>query len=290
MSRAALAVVLIATGAAAQANFASDGFQYVGCVQASTGVFPVKMNLGDSFTVAQCQEACGKSGAYAAAAGNGCHCDNPISHVGLDFDVMDDSKCSQACKPGDAKAGQCGGPISTDGQQLYNLYQRISTDPIPANVTLPPIANKAVDLPTSTFLKTITTCPPGVTDCPLHSTSEDPQKPCTKEHPPPPPPPPPPVKTKFALPCPESKAAPPPPSSTTPCDCEETKKPAPPPNPCPGPDCMETTKTEMPPPTSKAAPATTSEPVIVSEGSSRPISAVMVVLSVGALVLAMGMS
>ncbi|KAK2594463.1 hypothetical protein QQS21_007809 [Conoideocrella luteorostrata] len=300
MSRAALIAGLMAASVAAQANLASEGFQYIGCVEASPGIFPVNMELGDGFTVGQCQEACGKSGANAAAAGNGCHCNSSISQAAVDFDVVDESRCSQPCSEADVKAGQCGGPVASDGKQLYNLYQRIPTDPTPAgyDATMPPANNKVVDAPsttTSILLQTIISCAPGVLDCPAQNqtalpTLILPSQSCAEEHLPPPPP----VETKFEEPCPESSIAvppPPPPPATTPCACEEavapkhhhkTKG-------CPGPECMQNATSIALPPSSEP-PAETSGPVVISDGSVRSVSAVMAALSLGALVLAFGMS
>ncbi|KAK9438111.1 Carbohydrate-binding WSC [Metarhizium brunneum] len=284
---------LMAAGASAQARYASDGFKYVGCVQAKACDFPVKMDLGDSFTVAQCQQACGKNGSYAAAGVNGCYCEDSVSRGAPEYEVTDDSSCSKACKSGDDKAGRCGGPSPADGEQLYNLYQRIPAAPTVPNVTTTRLADKpaaAAGDATPAALKTIATHPAEAASTPRTGADE-------------------PHAASFREPTPsaaESRGvaysndtAPAPPAPATTAYQQEESKPSasPPSGPCRGRECPEAEEVPSqfstkfaPGTTANNNPSSPSHSVIVSEGPSRPASVITVALGMAALVLAMGMS
>ncbi|OAA34713.1 Carbohydrate-binding WSC [Metarhizium rileyi] len=266
---------IMAASVGAQASLASNGFQYVGCVQAKPCFFPLKMDLGDSFTITQCQQACGEKSSYAAAAGDGCHCEDAVSHAAPEYNVTDDSRCSRACKAGDEKAGRCGGLDAEEGHQLYNLYRRVSAHHAAPNVTAARSADETAVVATSTALSIVTTCAPDVVDCPARSKGDKSYTtPHTAEghsssYP---------VQTKTALAC---------------SNCTAPVSPSRAHYPCPGPECKET-KIPLPPTSTAAAAAGTasgpSTSMIASDAGCRPGSAITVLLSMVALVLAVGMS
>ncbi|EFY84274.1 hypothetical protein J3458_021445 [Metarhizium acridum] len=290
MMHTLLVTGLMAASASAQARYASDGFQYVGCVQAKACDFPVKMDLGDSFTAAQCQQACGKNGSYAAAGVNGCYCEDPVSRAAPKYGVTDDSRCPKACKPGDDKAGHCGGPSPADGEQLYNLYKRVPTEPAGPNASVTRLTDKpgaAAGDPTPTALRTTATHPAETANA-AGTRTEEPHAASFRE------------PTSSAA---ESRGgvaysndtAPLPPTPTARHGGDEPSA-SHPSGPCRGRECPET---ETPPPLSSNAarataadsnPSSPSHSVIVSEGPSQPVSAITIVLGMAALVLAMGMS
>lgn len=123
MARSAIVASLLAASVAAQAGFATEGFKYIGCVEAERTVFDVNIDFFTDFTAEQCVKACAGSSTYAAL-GSGCQC----SAAEVAYTKVDDSKCSVQCIQDDDKSGYCGGPLSDDAgtreKQLYNLYKK----------------------------------------------------------------------------------------------------------------------------------------------------------------------
>ncbi|KHN97431.1 Carbohydrate-binding WSC [Metarhizium album ARSEF 1941] len=283
MIHAILAVGLMAASASAQARYASDGFKYVGCVQARACEFPVKMDLGDSFTIAQCQQACGKSSSFAAATVDGCHCEDPMSRAAPVYDVGDDTRCSRACRPGDADAGQCGGPVPADRYRVYNVYQRVAAEPAAVpRVTLRPAADATPAARKTAATHAAETAVIGTAT----GASHPPASSHAQEHLPPSP-----AETRGAVAC-SNCTAPAAPTAPTAPFRTAGNKPAVvslPSRPCRGAECPES---RVLPLSSKAAPAAAapSHSVIVSGGPCRPAGAIAVALGMAAFVLAVGMS
>lgn len=126
MLRPILLAGLVATASVtAQANFASPGFQYIGCVKAEPGSFSIRKDFNNSFSVSQCQDACSNTGLYAAITQRECYCDDAKSQIAVDFDIADEASCSLLCDPGNSQAGQCGGPDTDDSYQLFTLFQKL---------------------------------------------------------------------------------------------------------------------------------------------------------------------
>ncbi|CAM1503604.1 Fc.00g011950.m01.CDS01 [Cosmosporella sp. VM-42] len=125
MSRTVLLASLMAVNALA-ADFAPP-YEYVGCVRADPGQFPVHPTFVKAFTPQQCQEAC-KGKANLVALGDGCHCDDPSQANELEYVKVEEEACSTLCVPEDKEAGYCGG--GKDGtRQIYNLYRATKVDP-----------------------------------------------------------------------------------------------------------------------------------------------------------------
>lgn len=174
-----------ATAAISQTQFAIPGYKYVGCVEATPGVFSNKQS--HAVSARDCQMACGASASKYAALSGGCYCDNTASTLPQDFTKVAESRCTSLCVANDISSGNCGAPIANKpfAKQVYNLYARVSNkrqddaaapaaDPAPPAETTAPVADTTappagtpstveVDL---TTLVTITSCPPDVTDCP----------------------------------------------------------------------------------------------------------------------------
>ena len=256
---------LMAASAMAQGDFASKGFQYIGCIESPPQAFSVKMDLVAGFTVRKCQDACAAKQAHAAAAADGCYCQISLPKPGVDFVKQDDSKCSNPCQPNNPEAGNCGGPAVNVGKKLFSVYWRTQDDLEPADGT--------------------------------SSSSSDIAGLLTAEHPTF-------VKAESPLPLSGANKLSPQPLPSKPCGCSQASSsamsspiPRPKPTcdgpgcPCIGSECFRTSKTNMLlPPTSTSLPVSTSNVVEVSEGSSRRLSAVTAVLAIGSILLAVAMS
>ncbi|KAH8121773.1 hypothetical protein LI328DRAFT_171378 [Trichoderma asperelloides] len=295
MSRFAIFAGLMAVSVAAQAEFAAPGFKYIGCVEAEPAVFNAKADLPAPFSVQQCQDACHAKGKYAAMDGS-CNCYDSSSKAEPSYNILDESVCSLPCIGGNRTAGVCGGPqCEVTGKKRYSLYKQEvehhdgddydkedkqelkyhdGTDYEKDKTKETGIQTKYI---TST-VKTITACPPEVTNCPLSpnktipqcpgegchipTTSADPAKPTCPE--------------KCSPPCPPEGCAACPPGGCLPvcppgcphppaCDGEHCKIGLPPSLACPSGGCFH------PHPT-----------VIVSEGT-RYQSGVLIALAAAAM-------
>ncbi|KAL6887467.1 hypothetical protein HDV57DRAFT_361178 [Trichoderma longibrachiatum] len=202
MSRLILLTGLLAASVAAQADHAAPGFKYIGCVEADAPTFPYKAVLPAPFSAEQCQHACHEQGKYAALNGEDCHCDDKSSSASAStssseekepkYKVIDESVCQIPCGSADDKAaaGFCGGPeCPVSGKKRYSLYKKEFDDDEceeehgDKKKDIGNNNNKAVPVKsTTTEIKTITSCPPEVTDCPLTKTIVDSPTPITKHH------------------------------------------------------------------------------------------------------------
>lgn len=169
-----------ATAAISQTQFAIPGYKYVGCVEATPGVFSNKQS--HAISARDCQMACGASASKYAALSGGCYCDNTASTLPQDFTKVAESRCTSLCVANDISSGNCGAPIANKpfAKQVYNLYARVSNKrqeaAPPAETTTPAADTTAAPPPPAgtpstvevdlTTLVTITSCPPDVTDCP----------------------------------------------------------------------------------------------------------------------------
>ncbi|KAK1245913.1 hypothetical protein MKX07_004982 [Trichoderma sp. CBMAI-0711] len=201
MSRLLLLTGLLAASVAAQADHAAPGFKYIGCVEADAPSFPYKAVLSAvaPFSAEQCQHACHEKGKFAALNGEDCHCDesspsSSSSGAEPQYKVLDESVCQIPCVEADKAAGFCGGPeCPVSGKKRYTLYKKEFDDDEcekehgdkKKDIGGSGAWNNNKDLPTKTAteVKTITSCPPEVTDCPLTAKAIDPPStPITKHH------------------------------------------------------------------------------------------------------------
>ncbi|QYS96849.1 WSC domain-containing protein [Trichoderma simmonsii] len=274
MSRLALLVSLMAATAAAQAEYASHGFKYIGCVEAEPPVFSFNVDLPAPFSAQQCQEACHAKGKYAAIDGS-CHCEDPASKGEPQYNKLEDSVCVQPCIGGNQTAGWCGGPqCPVTGKKRYSLY-KMDEDHCDDDKDKD-IGNgfhtKSIPVRTSTTIKTITSCPPEVTNCPLScppgGCHVDPPSPITtwKHH---------------SAPSSEPKAPFPRPE----CDGEHCKTTVPASPTCPPGGCVRLVTDPIPPrPHPTPDPAPTKVPVTISEGTRYQSGVLMA--AVAAMVMA----
>ncbi|KAL7945009.1 hypothetical protein V8C42DRAFT_324309 [Trichoderma barbatum] len=193
MSHLILLASIMAATAAAQSEYAAHGFKYIGCVEADPPVFAFNIDLPAPFTAHQCQVACHAKGKYAALDGS-CHCEDPSSKSEPKYKVLDDSICVRPCVDGNKMAGWCGGPqCSVSGKKRYTLYKKDENHHHGDDCEKDD-KGKGIGIPvrTSTTIKTITSCPPQVTNCPLTPSKTpcppggchiDPPHPITKHHP-----------------------------------------------------------------------------------------------------------
>ncbi|KAH0489473.1 hypothetical protein TgHK011_009901 [Trichoderma gracile] len=193
MSRLLLLTGLLAASVAAQADHAAPGFKYIGCVEADAPSFPYKAVLsGASFSAEQCQHACHEKGKFAALNGQDCHCAEESSEEEPKYKAIDESVCAIPCVESNKAAGFCGGPeCPVSGKKRYTLYKKEFDDDdcekehgdkekdIGGGGSV--WNNKDLPTKTATEIKTITSCPPEVTDCPL-TKAIDPPSPITKQH------------------------------------------------------------------------------------------------------------
>jgi hypothetical protein len=182
MSRFAVLASLMAASVAAQAEFVASGFKYIGCVEAEPPVFDFKADVPAPFSVQQCQYACHAKGKYAAMDGS-CNCyESSSSEAEPAYNILDESVCSIPCIGGNRTAGVCGGPqCPVTGKKRYSLYKR-ETDHHNDEDCEEEDRDKSkwTGVQTkfiSTTVKTITACPPEVTDCPLSPTKATPHCP-----------------------------------------------------------------------------------------------------------------
>ncbi|KAL6876858.1 hypothetical protein J3F83DRAFT_712397 [Trichoderma novae-zelandiae] len=174
MSRLILLTSLMAAVISAQADHAAPGFKYIGCVEAEAPVFSWDAALPAPFSAQQCQHACHAKGKYAALDGAGCHCDEASAKTDESkYKVLDESVCGIPCVGGNATAGFCGGPeCPVTGKKRYSLYKKEKEDDDcekehgDKNKGIG-TWNKEVPVKTTTAFKTIPSCPPEVTNCPL---------------------------------------------------------------------------------------------------------------------------
>ncbi|TFB02862.1 hypothetical protein CCMA1212_005277 [Trichoderma ghanense] len=229
MSRLLLLTGLLAATVAAQADHAAPGFKYIGCVEADAPAFSYKAALSGPLSAEQCQHACHDKGKYAALSGEDCHCDESEEPK---YKVLDGSVCAIPCEGGDKAAGFCGGPeCPVSGKKRYSLYKKEYDDDdcekehgdkkkdIGSSVL-----NKDVPVKTTTEIKTITSCPPEVTDCPLTAHTKaiepPPPSPIPKHHA---------TSEEAALPrCPEKCGPPCPFEGCPPCPHGNCPPPCPP--------------------------------------------------------------
>ncbi|KAL7957679.1 hypothetical protein V8C34DRAFT_171873 [Trichoderma compactum] len=308
MSRLALLVSLMAATAAAQAGYASHGFKYIGCVEADPPVFSSNVDLPAPFSAQQCQEACHAKGKYAAIDGS-CHCEDPSSKSEPQYKVLEDSVCVLPCIDGNTTAGWCGGPqCPVTGKKRYSLYKKdhddCEEDDKGKGIGIG-FHTKSIPVRTSTTIKTITSCPPEVTNCPLSCPPGgchiDPPSPVTKQHPAPSSEPAtPPCPEKCGPPCPPRGCGICPPGGCLPPCPPGCPFPRPPPPECPGEHCktnlpasptcppggcVKLVTDPIPPrPHPTPAPAPTKVTVTISEGTRYRSGVLMA--AVGALVVA----
>ncbi|KAL7939349.1 hypothetical protein V8C35DRAFT_6025 [Trichoderma chlorosporum] len=260
MSRLALLASLMAVTVAAQAEYTAHGFKYVGCVEAEPPVFSYNVDLPPPFSPQQCQIACHAKGKYAALDGS-CHCEDPLSKNEPQYKVLDDSVCILPCFSGNKSAGWCGGPqCPVTGKKRYSLYKKDeehhhNDDCEKEDKKEIGIGFRTNDIPTrtSTTIKTITSCPPEVTNCPLSC----PPGGCHID-------PPAPITTHHEVPSSKPAVAPPPPE----CPGEHCKTNAPTSSACPPEGCVKIVTDPVPTrphPTHDLAPTKT--PVTISEGA-----------------------
>ncbi|PTB65776.1 hypothetical protein BBK36DRAFT_1099804, partial [Trichoderma citrinoviride] len=189
MSRLLLLTGLLAASVAAQADHAAPGFKYIGCVEAEPPAFSswkTATDLPASFSAEQCQHACHEKGKYAALDGaGGCRCylsddDGTSKEEEPKYNVIDESVCQIPCA---AAGGFCGGPdCPVTGKKRYSLYKKEYEDDAceeehgddknKDDIGTWNWNNKDKEDPatkTTTEIKTITSCPPEVTDCPLRA-------------------------------------------------------------------------------------------------------------------------
>ncbi|KAL6887966.1 hypothetical protein GGI43DRAFT_388039 [Trichoderma evansii] len=298
MSRFALLASLMAISVAAQAEFAAPGFKYIGCVEAEPPVFNYKADVSAPFTVQQCQYACHAKGKYAAMDGS-CNCYDASSKTEPSYKILDESVCSLPCIGGNRTAGVCGGPqCPVTGKKRYSLYKK-EMDHHDDDDCEKEDKSKWTGIRTeyiTSTVKTITACPPEVTNCPLSPTKATPHCPGEGCH----------VPTTSAEPtkpsCPEKCGPPCPPEGCMVCppggclpSCPpgcpvwlpvHTSHPPPPP---PAPVCDgEHCKVGPPPPTLACPSGGCFHPhptIIVSEGTRYQSG---VLIAVTALVMAVG--
>lgn len=250
----ALLASLMAASVAAQAEFAAPGFKYIGCIEAEPPVFTYSIDLPAPFSAQQCQHACHAKGKYAALDGS-CHCHDKTEPS---YKIIDEAVCSLPCVAGNRTAGVCGGPqCSVTGKKRYSLYQKEHEhhghdDGDDGKGGWAKTKDGAVKITTT---KTITSCPPDITHCPLtaHTKAVCPPEGChiTTVHIEPPPPitkhhavssaePIPPCPEKCGPPCPPQGCAfCPPGGCLPPCPpgCPFSPPPQSPPSPPPPPAC-----------------------------------------------------
>ncbi|UKZ75669.1 hypothetical protein TrVFT333_003359 [Trichoderma virens FT-333] len=261
MSRLALLLSLMAATAAAQAEYASHGFKYIGCVEAEPPVFSFNVDLPAPFSAQQCQVACHSKGKYAALDGS-CHCEDPLSKSEPQYKVLNDSVCALPCDGGNKSWGWCGGPqCPVTGKKRYSLYKKdedhdhnddCEKDDKSKGIGIG-FHTKDIPVRTSTTIKTITSCPPEVTNCPLSCPPGgchiDPSPPVTKHH---------------AVPPSEPSIRPPPPE----CHGEYCKTKIPTTSACPSGGCVKIVTDPIPTrPHPTPDPAPTKAVVTVSEGT-----------------------
>lgn len=246
MSRHVLGMGLLAVTVTAQANLASSGFEYVGCVEADPQLFGLNIDFFQPFTPQECQAACAGKASYAALGG-GCRCDVPSQAPEVTFKILDEAACSVLCIPDNPDAGRCGGSGEGDqvGFQLFSLYKKAGEDSGaegPGEVMDDchegdaAALNKAAEAPV--IVETIYSCPPEKEDCPLRAANKLPVPvscppegcqpspvptpiPAPSATPVPEPPCPPegcaPVFNKVPVPCPAEGCRPCPPEGCPPC-------------------------------------------------------------------------
>lgn len=173
MSRHVLGMGLLAVTATAQANFASSGFEYIGCVEADPQVFGLNLDFIQAFTPQECQDACAGKATFAAVGG-GCRCDVAGDELEITFQMIDESACATPCIPEDPEAGNCGGPSDDESTQIFNLYRKSSSkgecdDEMDAKAAKPQV--KVAEVPV-VITHTVTSCPPEKLDCPLHAATK----------------------------------------------------------------------------------------------------------------------
>ncbi|KAM6485280.1 hypothetical protein HDV62DRAFT_284220 [Trichoderma sp. SZMC 28011] len=274
MSRLAILISIMAATAAAQAEYASHGFKYIGCVEAEPPVFSYNVDLPAPFSAQQCQEACHAKGKYAAIDGS-CHCEDPASKGEPQYNKLEDSVCVQPCIGGNQTAGWCGGPqCPVTGKKRYSLY-KMDDDHCDDDKDKD-IGNgfhtKSIPVRTSTTIKTITSCPPEVTNCPLSC----PPGGCHVD-------PPAPITTWKHHSAPSSEPKPPFPRPE--CDGEHCKTTVPASPTCPPGGCVRLVTDPIPPrPHPTPDPAPTKVPVTISEGARYQSGVLMA--AVAALVMA----
>ncbi|KAL2204580.1 hypothetical protein CC79DRAFT_1360406 [Sarocladium strictum] len=182
MSRHVLGMGLLAITVSAQANFATSGFEYVGCVEAEPSLFGLNIDFFKPFTPQECQDACAGKATYAALGG-GCKCDVPHQGTDVTFKVLNEEACTVLCIPGSPDAGRCGGSGEGDqpGTQLFNLYKKAGEDSAAGGAAMEEgegdcnegdaaVHNQVAELPLpSIVVETIYSCPPEKEDCPLRA-------------------------------------------------------------------------------------------------------------------------
>lgn len=290
MSRFALLAGLMAASVAAQAEFTAPGFKYVGCVEAEPPVFNFKADVPAPFSVQQCQYACHAKGKYAAVDG-GCNCYDSSSKAEPAYKILDQSVCSLPCIGGNRTAGVCGGPqCPVTGKKRYSLYKKEMHHHDDDDCEEEGKGkDKGTGIQTkyiSTTVKTITACPPEVTNCPLSPTKATPHCPGESYH----------VPTTSAEPtippCPEKCGLPCPPEGYPVCPpggCLPSCPPGcPPPPPPPVPAC-DGEHCKIGPPTTLACPSGgcfhPHPTVIISKGTRHQSGALV---AVAVLVMAVG--
>ncbi|PTB37609.1 hypothetical protein M441DRAFT_148443 [Trichoderma asperellum CBS 433.97] len=301
MSRFALFAGFMAVSVAAQAEFAAPRFKYIGCVEAEPPVFSVKADLPAPFSVQQCQDACHAKGKYAAMDGS-CNCYDSSSKAEPSYNILDESVCSLPCISGNRTAGVCGGPqCEVTGKKRYSLYKqeedkqkmehhdgngcekenKKEMEHHDGDGWEKEDKSKETGIQTkyiTSTVKTITACPPEVTNCPLSPNKTTPHCPGEGCH----------IPTTSADPakpaCPEKCSPPCPPEGCAACPPGGCL-PACPPG-CPHPPACDGEHCKIGLPTSLACPSGgcfhPHPTVIVSEGT-RYQSGVLIALAAAAM-------
>ncbi|KAK7409098.1 hypothetical protein QQX98_008706 [Neonectria punicea] len=165
MPRSILITGLLAARTMAQANFATAGYKYVGCVELDLAEFPFSPAFINNFRPQLCEEACARTfKSDHVAIGGGCHCDDPTSDVAVTYTVVDEARCDTQCISNDTMSGSCGGGGFGGNPAVFNLYQKADDAEGPDDEEDCPDdeeEEESAEEPTG--------CPPGVIDCPFRN-------------------------------------------------------------------------------------------------------------------------